>query len=124
MEGYNGLRLSPVLHDNAMSSESEGGEVQSCDRYTDMANTAFISSPPSDVDRLFSADTDGIENLNLSPGGSPPSDSQQHITTSRVEGIRRYYTSEGFSEQVKELILSKLEIRHKICLRHCLVEME
>lgn len=105
VEGYNGLRFSPVLHDNALSSEGEGGEVPNCDRYTNMANAALVFSPPSDVDRISSVDTDGLENLNLSPGGSSPSDSQPHITVSRVEGIRRYYTSEGFSEQVKELLL-------------------
>lgn len=105
VEGYNGLRFSPVLHDNALCSEGEGGEVPNCDRYTNMAKAALVSSPPSDVDRISSVDTDGLENLNLSPGGSSPSDSQPHITVSRVEGIRRYYTSEGFSEQVKELLL-------------------
>lgn len=92
-------------HDDTLSSEGDGGEVPSCVRYTNMAKTALVSSLPSDVDKLSSADTDRLENPNLSPGGSSPSDSQRHITTSRVEGIRRYYTSEGFSEQVKELLL-------------------
>lgn len=91
------------MHDNALSSEGEGGEVPKYDRYTNMANAALVSYPPSDG--ISSADTDGLENLNLSPGGSSPSDSQPHITISRVEGIRRYYISEGFSEQVKEPLL-------------------
>lgn len=100
MEGYNGLRFSPVLHDNALSSEGEGGEVPNCDRYTNMANAALVSSPPSDVDRISSVDNDGLENLNLSPGGSSPSDSQPHITVSRVEGIRRYYNQKVFQSKL------------------------
>ena len=105
LEEHNGLCFSPILHDIALFSEGEGGEVPSRDRNTDMANATLVSSPPSDVDRLSSADTDEHENLNSSPGGSSPFDRQRHITSSRVEGIRRYYASEGFSDQVKELLL-------------------
>ena len=95
----------PFLSGGSLSVQGQGGEESDCVSDSDMVEPVMVPSPPPNVDRQPSPATHESSDLDLSPGGSPPFTRERHFGSSRVENLRRCYSSEGFSEEVRELLL-------------------
>ena len=97
--------LFPFLPNRPMSSENSGRGVPYCNRDSNLAVPALVSSPPTNVHRLPSSLTNEQEELAISSGGDPSVISKQFTPASRLEGIGRSYQAMGFSESVRNLLL-------------------
>ncbi|KAK3101403.1 hypothetical protein FSP39_003322 [Pinctada imbricata] len=108
MDSRSGLCVPAFLPNRSLSSESERGVYSDSPNHSYMANTALVPNSPSNVYRPPSPLTHERDDPPFSHGGQTPTNIEQHVATSRLEGLRRSFSSRGFSEEVKQLLLHSL----------------
>ncbi|CAG2200528.1 unnamed protein product [Mytilus edulis] len=105
LERDKGLCFSPVLSNKYVSSESSGGKQSDNSDNSSLAIPGLVPSVTSNVSRLSSVTSHESQHCIVSHERATPTDSEQNIKTSRVDGLRRSFNSIGISEETKELLL-------------------
>ncbi|CAG2255747.1 unnamed protein product [Mytilus edulis] len=105
LERDKGLCFSPVLSNKYVSGESSGGKQSDNSDNSSLAIPGLVPSVTSNVSRLSSVTSHESQHCIVSHERATPTDSEQNIKTSRVDGLRRSFNSIGISEETKELLL-------------------
>ncbi|XP_071137063.1 uncharacterized protein [Mytilus edulis] len=105
LERDKGLCFSPVLSNKYVSGESSGGKQSDNSDNSSLAIPGLVPPVTSNVSRLSSVTSHESQHCIVSNERATPTDSEQNIKTSRVDGLRRSFNSIGISEETKELLL-------------------
>ena len=105
LEGDKGLCFPTFLPDKFMSGQGQGGEGSDSTSNSHLANPGMVSPTPPDVDRGSSTDPNELQHSPVSIERDTPPNSKPNVEISRVEGLRRSFTTIGISEEAKELLL-------------------
>ncbi|VDH94545.1 Hypothetical predicted protein [Mytilus galloprovincialis] len=100
-----GYAFPPVLSNKYVSGESSGGKQSDNSDNSSLAIPGLVPSVTSNVSRLSSVTSHESQHCIVSHERATPTDSEQNIKTSRVDGLRRSFNSIGISEETKELLL-------------------